>query len=362
MRKLAFSLFIIIFLSPFYSNAGGPGGKRKIKHPKNIILLIGDGMGTSQIYAGYTAKKTAMNITGMPVSGFSVTNSASDYITDSGAGGTALACGVKTNNFSIGVDTKGKPVTSILEMAEHQGLSTGLVATSTITHATPASFIAHTSDRSKYADIALDFLRTDIDVFIGGGYNHFARRSDSLHLLDSLKIRGYFIARDLKEVDLPSTKKLAALLAAEHMPSMSKGRGDMLPNATEMALKILKLNKKGFFIMIEGSQIDWGGHDNDVKYVVDEMVDFDNAVGKALQFAAKDGKTLVIVTADHETGGFGITGGSLTTGDVQGAFLSKDHTATMVPVFAYGPGSEIFTGVQQNTDVFKKCVMLLGLK
>jgi alkaline phosphatase len=143
---------------------------------------------------------------------------------------------------------------------------------------------------------------------------------------------------------------------------MAKGRGNMLPDATEMALKMLNKNKSGYFIMIEGSQIDWGGHDNDVKYIVDEMVDFDNAVGKALQFARKDGETLVIVTADHETGGFGITGGNLTTGIVQGSFLSKDHTASMVPVFAYGPGSEGFTGVQDNTDIFRKCVDLLGLK
>ncbi len=324
--------------------------------------MIGDGMGTSQVYAGYTAKKGLMNMTGMPVSGFVTTFSANDYITDSGAGGTALACGVKTNNFSIGVDTKGKPVTSILEMAGQRGLSTGLVSTSAITHATPASFIAHTCDRSKYSDIALDFLHARIDVFIGGGYNNFARRSDSLNLLDSLRARGYLVARDLRDVDVPSTPRLAALLADEHLPRMAKGRGNMLPDATAMALKILKRNKKGFFIMIEGSQIDWGGHDNDPAYMVDEVVDFDNAVGKALQFAAKNGETLVLVTADHETGGFGITGGSLVTGLVQGAFLSKDHTATMVPIFAYGPGSEKFTGVQDNTDIFKKCVELLGLK
>jgi alkaline phosphatase len=362
MKKLVLSFLIITLFIPVVFSGNPTEKKKKSKAPKNIILLIGDGMGTAQIYAGYTAKKGILNITGMPVSGFSVTFSADNYITDSGAGGTALSTGVKTNNASIGVDATGKPVETILEKAEKNGLSTGLVSTSAITHATPASFIAHTANRSKYADIAFDFLRTDIDVFIGGGYNHFARRADSLNLIDSLKARGYFVARDLKDVDVASTQRLAALLADEHMPRISKGRGSMLPDATEMALKMLKRNKKGFFIMIEGSQIDWGGHDNDVAYIVDEMVDFDNAVGKALQFAAKNGETLVIVTADHETGGFGITGGSLTTGDVQGAFLSKDHTATMVPLFAYGPGSELFTGVQDNTDVNKKLVELLNLK
>lgn len=363
MNKHVLLLLIAALFTPALF-AGSPGEKKKKSkspHPKNIILLIGDGMGAAQIYAGYTAQKGIMNITSMPVSGFSVTYSASDYITDSGAGGTALATGVKTNNYSIGVDANGEPVKSILEIAEQKGLSTGLVATSAITHATPASFIAHTSNRSKYADIAFDFLRTDIDVFIGGGYNHFARRADSLNLIDSLKARGYVIARNLKDVDVPTTQRLAALLDGEHMPRMSKGRGDMLPDATEMALKMLKRNKKGFFIMIEGSQIDWGGHDNDVQYIIDEMTDFDKAVGKALRFAANDGETLVIVTADHETGGFGITGGSLVTGEVQGAFLSKDHTSTMVPVFAFGPGSEKFCGVQDNTDIFKKSIELLGL-
>jgi alkaline phosphatase len=358
-KNLVLVLLVSILVPTLF--AGNPGDKtKKAKQPKNIILLIGDGMGTAQVYAGFTAKKGIMNITGMPVSGLSVTYSANDYITDSGAGGTALSAGVKTNNGSIGVDAKGKPVETILEMAEKRGLSSGLVSTSSITHATPASFIAHTANRSKYSDIALDFLKTDIDVFIGGGYNDFAKRADSLNLVDSLKARGYFIARNLKDVKAKSTKRLAALLADEHMPSMSKGRGNMLPDATEMAISMLDKNDKGFFIMIEGSQIDWGGHENNSSYVVDEVVDFDNAVGKALEFAKKDGETLVIVTADHETGGFGIIGGSITEGTVQGAFLLKDHTATMVPVFAYGPGSKSFTGVQYNTDIFKKCVKLFG--
>jgi len=362
MKKIAI-IFILVVLGLTVVFAGNPKiKKQKTKPPKNIILMIGDGMGTAQLYAGYTAKKGMMNITAMPVSGFVTTFSANNYITDSGAAGTAFATGIKTKNYSIGVDTSGQPVKSILEMAEQQGLATGLVSTSAITHATPASFIAHTSNRSKYADIAFDFLRTDVDVFIGGGYNHFAKRADSLNLLDSLKVRGYTIVRNLKDADLLTTKRLAGLLANEHMPTMAKGRGNMLPDATEMALSILQRNHKGFFIMVEGSQIDFGGHDNSVSYIVDEVVDFDNAVGKALEFAAKDGETLVIVTADHETGGFGITGGSLGKGEVLGAFISKDHTATMTPLFAFGPGSEIFKGVQDNTDIFKKCVKLLGLK
>ncbi len=140
MRKFIVSFLLVTIIVPALF-AGNPGDKnKKSKQPKNIILLIGDGMGTAQVYAGYTAKKGIMNITGMPVSGFSVTYSANDYITDSGAGGTALSTGVKTKNGSIGVDSSGMPVETILEMAEKRGLSTGLVSTSSITHATPCIF------------------------------------------------------------------------------------------------------------------------------------------------------------------------------------------------------------------------------
>lgn len=323
--------------------------------------MIGDGMGVAQVYAGYTALHGKMNITSMPVSGFVTTFSANSYITDSGAGATAFSTGHKTNNYSIGVGVDGKPLPTVLEIAAAHGLNTGLVATSAITHATPAGFIAHTPSRSKAEDIALDFLKTPITVFIGGGYNHFAVRSDSLNLIDSLLLRGYTIARDLRTVNVPTTRKLAALLAPDHLPAISAGRGNMLPDATDMALKVLSKNPKGFFCMVEGSQIDWGGHDNNKDYIVQEVVDFDKAVGEALAFAAKDGLTLVVVTADHETGGFGITGGDIGKGIVEGAFLLGDHTATMVPLFAYGPGAELFTGVQDNTDIFKKFVQLLRL-
>lgn len=364
MKRIFFSslllLLIVTSLTAFSQN-------RKNKHlvskpPKNIILMIGDGMGTTQLYAGYTAKNGIMNITGMPVSGFVTTFSADNYITDSGAAGTAFATGTKTKNSSIGVDTMGMPVKSILELAEENGLSSGLVSTSAITHATPASFIAHTSNRSKYDDIAFDFLKTDIDVFIGGGYNDFARRADSLNLIDSLEVRGYLIARDLKSIRTPLPQRLAALLADKHMPAMSDGRGNMLPDASGIALSILDRNQKGFFLMIEGSQIDWGGHDNNSQYLVNEVVDFDNAVGKVLQFAKNDGETLVIVTADHETGGYVITNGNIAQGIVEGKFELKDHSPVMTPLFAFGPGSELFMGVQDNTDIFKKCVKLFGFK
>lgn len=328
-------------------------------NPKKIILLIGDGMGVAQLYGGFTANKGRLNIFNMPVTGFTQTYSNSDYVTDSGAGGTAIATGVKTNNGSIGVDASDKAVKSILHLAEEKGLATGLVSTSAITHATPAAFIAHVPNRSSYEDIALDFLKTDIDVFIGGGRKHFDERADGRKLSRELEQKGYRVAFSLDEAG-DGAKRLAVLTADEHNAKFSE-RGDLLPRATQKALDLLSRNKKGFFLMVEGSQIDWGGHQNDVAYVVGETLDFDLAVGKALEYALKDKRTLVIVAADHETGGLSLVGGSIANGEVKAAFGASNHTATMVPVFAFGAGASAFAGVYQNTDLFWKMVDLLGV-
>jgi len=333
----------------------------KVAKPRNIILLIGDGMGVSQIYAGYTVSRGVLNLNQFKSIGFISTHSATDYITDSGAGGTALATGKKTYNGAIGVDADTIPVASILELAEDRNMSTGLVSTSAITHATPASFIAHQASRNNYEQIAADFLKTDIDVFIGGGYNHFAKRSDQVNLLNELRSKGYQVVTRSDSVPLITRGKLAALTAPEHHPSILQGRGNMLPEATSTAIRLLSQNRKGFFLMVEGSQIDWGGHANNADYVVSEMLDFDAAIGKALEFAMADGNTLVIVTADHETGGMSLVGGDLSNGSLTAKFTSADHTGVMVPVFAWGPGASSFQGIQDNTDIFEKMSQLLGL-
>lgn len=332
--------------------------KFKGDKPKNIILLIGDGMGVSQVFAGLTANKGHLFIENCKYIGFSKTQSADAYITDSAAGGTALSTGVKTYNGAIGVDVNKNPLKTILEEASENGLSTGLVSTSAITHATPASFIAHQAGRGSYEDIAADFLKTNIDVFIGGGLDHFTKRADGRNLVEELKQKDYQVETDLKKIKQVKSGKLAGLTAGVHNGRMSE-RGDMLPVATETALEILDNNKKGFFLMIEGSQIDWGGHAGSTIYVVEDMLDFDQVVGQALEFAAKDKKTLVLITADHETGGVAITGGNMKDGVVKAAFPTTDHTAVMVPVFAYGPGAEEFIGIMENTDIHKKMKKLL---
>lgn len=330
----------------------------KSDKPKNVILLIGDGMGVSQVFAGITANKGHLFIENCRHIGFSKTQSANKYITDSAAGGTALSCGVKTYNGAIGVDADTVKVKSILEEAEDKGLATGLVSTSAITHATPASFIAHQPSRNMYEAIAADFLNTDIDVFIGGGSDHFTKRKDGRNLFNELKSKDYKVKTDMNKIAKVKRGKLAGLTAAVHNGRMAE-RGNMLPLATSTALQILDNNDKGFFLMVEGSQIDWGGHASSTVYIVEDMLDFDRTVGKALEFASENGETLVLVTADHETGGMALTGGNISIGEIKADYPTTNHTAVMVPVFAYGPGAEEFIGIMENTDIHHKIKTLL---
>jgi alkaline phosphatase len=361
MKKLI-NLFILIILgtslvSCFSTQKSLSKGNPTIK---NVILMIGDGMGLPDVYAAMTVSDHKLNIERCNIVGMQKTFSLDNYITDSAAAGTALATGTKTNNGVIGMDSQGTRVKSILEIAEEHGLATGLVSTSSITHATPAAFIAHQSNRGSYEDIAADFLKTGIDVFIGGGIDHFTKRKDKLNLFDSLKFRGYEVDTSLSTVLKSTSLKLAGLTAAVHNPYRLKGRGNMLPNVSGKAIEILNKNPKGFFLMIEGSEIDWAAHANFADTLVDETLDFDEAVGKALDFAKNDGHTLVVITADHETGGVTITGGDKQTHKVNLDFSTTDHTAVMVPVYAYGPGSEKFTGIYDNTDIFQKILTSYG--
>lgn len=330
---------------------------------KNIILMIGDGMGLAQIHAGMTANNGYLELSRCNYIGFSKTGSSSNFITDSGAGATAISIGKKTFNGAVGVGPDSLPYPTILEEAVKLGKATGLIATSEITHATPASFIAHQANRRDYEAIALDFLKTPIDLFIGGGRNYFEVRSDKLNLSDSLRAKGYDVLYNLDSMEKieGEVSKLAVFTSDGACPRYSEGRGPMLENATIKALEHLGKNEKGFFLMIEGSQIDWGGHANDLDYVIEELLDFDRTVGKVLNFAAKDGKTLVIITADHETGGLSVGDGNPKTGHVEGSFSSDYHTSIMVPVFSYGPYSYYFNGIYENTAIYEKMCKVWNL-
>lgn len=358
MNKLRLiALVLIVFVS---CNNNETIKEKQEPRAKNVILLIGDGMGVTQIYAAMSVSDSPLNCERFKQIGFHKTYSASDYITDSGAGGTALSTGIKTRNHCIAVDSLGNPLKTILEYAEENQYATGLVSTSSILHATPASFIAHEKNRNDYENIALDFLNEDIDIFIGGGKKQFYDRKDQLNLIDSLRKNQYQVIDGLENLNTELNGKFAVFTAEEHNPRMLDGRGDMLPVSTEKAITILDKKDKGFFLMVEGSQIDWGGHDNDIDFVISETLDFDQAIGKALDFAMKDGETLVIVTADHETGGLSIIGGDLKSKTIQTHFSTDNHSAVMVPVFAYGPGAEEFEGIYENTDVFEKMMKAFG--
>jgi alkaline phosphatase len=324
------------------------------KAPKNIIFMVGDGMGVSQIYAGLTANRGSLNLEQFKFIGFHRNQASDNYVTDSAAGATAFATGKQTYNGAIGLDSLKQPSITLLELAEQKGLATGLVTTCDITDATPSSFIAHQIKRSMHEEIAADFLKTDVDVVIGGGRKFFETREDKQNLLDTLRKRNYQVLADIQSMASVHQGKLINLYAEENPVKMSEGRGDALLKSTQKAIELLSANKKGFFTLIEGSQIDWGGHANDASYAIAEMIDFDKNIGWVLDFARRNKETLVIVTADHETGGMALMGGNMQTGDVKAAFTTKGHTGQMIPVFAFGPGAENFNGIYHNYDLFGK--------
>jgi len=320
---------------------------------KNVILMIGDGMGVSQVFSGFSANKDQLYLQYAKYIGFQKTKSKNKYKTDSAAAGTALATGTKTNNGTIGMDSDLNPVKSILEIAHENNKATGLVAACKITHATPASFIAHVKNRGQYEDIAKYFVTDKLDVFIGGGMDDFDKREDTRSLLPDLEAKGFQIATTSEELQKIENGKIAGLMASGHIDRYPQ-RGEFLPESTQKALNLLSKDEDGFFLMVEGSQIDWGGHDNDVGYIVEEMLDFDRTIGEVLKFAQEDGHTLVIITADHETGGMSIHDADPEKGELEGRFTTGSHSSVMVPVFAYGPGAEKFIGIYENTEIFHK--------
>jgi len=354
-------------MNPAAVGASATDAKRK-NRPKNIILMIGDGMGITQISAGMYSNGNRLNLERFPVIGLHKSYSGNNLVTDSAAGATAFSAGVKTYNGAIGVDMDTMPVVTILELAEAAGLPTGLVANCSIVHATPASFVAHNRQRKNYEEIAADFTKTDVDLLIGGGAKFFDRRElDTRNLSAELRSHNYlvesFVNIDMKDVRPASDKNYFYLTADTEPLPFSQGRDYLVP-AAELAPRFLQerdAKNKGFFLMVEGSQIDWGGHANKSDYIISEMIEFDNAIGKVLDFAAKDGETLVIVTADHETGGYAIQNGSKMD-SIDGAFTSDYHTADLIPVFAYGPGAEQFAGIYENTAIFFKMKELFGFK
>ncbi|MDA8877559.1 alkaline phosphatase [Flavobacteriaceae bacterium] len=318
----------------------------------NIILLIGDGMGLTQISAGMYANDNSTALEGFEYVGLSKTHAIKQLITDSAASGTAMACGVKTFNGAIGIDDKNQQHRSIIELCKERGYATGLIATSSIVHATPASFYAKVPSRKQYEEIALQLSQHNVDLFVGGGKKYFSKRSDDRNLIQEMS--QYKFVKNFREFKNATAEKIGFLTYNEEPPRKMEGRTPDLESLVETSLQKMESLGAPFFMMIEGSQIDWGGHANETNYVITEFQEFNLTIQKVLDYAKADGNTLVIVTADHETGGFAITGGNLDLAQVKGDFNTKSHSASMVPVFSYGPNSELFKGIYENTAIFDK--------
>lgn len=318
--------------------------------------MIGDGMGVSHATAAKILGEN-LEMERLPVGGLLTTFAHGTLVTDSAASGTAFATGRKTYNGAISVSSAGDTLLTVLEHAEERGMSTGLVATCSVTHATPAVFAAHVDDRSKHCEIASQMASSGVDVLFGGGRSFFLPadmsgvRDDRRNLLEALRERMPVALSAGEFRRLGDVEAAAALLASEHLPPVAE-RDPPLADLTEKALEILSRDRDGFFLMVEGSQIDWASHENDHEWLVAELLDFDRAVGVVTDFAERDGRTLVVVTADHETGGYSVLDGSVKLHWVSRTNFGTDgHTASMVPLLAYGPGSQSLGGIRDNTDV-----------
>ena len=334
-----------------------PKGGGKVK---NVILMIGDGMSLMHIEAAWTCNRGHLWLENAQYTGISKTPASNRLITDSGSGGTSLATGYKTRYHAVGVDSTGRPLESLNVLAQKAGKANGIAVTCRLWDATPCDFVAHNLDRNKEQDLILDYLNAPLDYVFGGGAKYFEHRDDGRNIFSELEKKGYRVARTLDELWRCKSGKIYAVPYPVDTPVPAE-RGDLLAKASLKGIDLLNQNKNGFFMMIEGSQLDDYGHFNQLDMLMQETLDFDQTIGAMMKWAAADGQTLVVVTADHQTGGPTVLGGDYHTGTVQVNFSTRDHSGTMVPVYAFGPGSENFTGFMDNTEIFWKIKRLLGL-
>ena len=283
--------------------------------PKNVIYMIGDGMGPAYTTAyryfkdDPTTKSVEQTVFDTMLTGMARTYP-DDHtvVTDSAASATALSSGHKSYNGAIAVDTDKKPLKTMLEIAKQRGMTTALLATSQINHATPASFAAHNESRNNYDEIANDYIdnkiagKLPVDLMLGGGTKYFIR--DDRNLVDEFKAAGYQYGDDIQNLKQITQLPAIGLYAAKGLPFALDENPTRLTKLTSKALDLLdNQNKDGFFVMIEGSQIDWCGHANDIACAMAEMDDFASAIEKAKAYVDKNKDTLLVITADHSTGG-----------------------------------------------------------
>jgi len=392
----------------------------------NVIFLVGDGMSFNQLLLASILEGRVLTTMTLPYTGITTTYSADSWVTDSAPAGTALFSGYKTLNRAIGILPDGTLVPSMYELAKKSGYNIGIAVTCRVTHATPAAVYGHVASRDDEVTLAKQLAESGVvDVIFGGGWDMFVptaqggRRTDGLNLIEMMTKNGYEYITTPEQLNKVSSSKVLGLFTKGHLDPVSSRPANQptLDAMTKKAIELLSKDGKPFMLMVEGSQIDWESHSNDFYGVWKEVVEFDNAVKVALEFAAKDGNTLVIVTGDHETGGLSLSKGGYTInvelarkakGTTQ-MFLSQyniadkekfiaglkewygisitdaeyenlrqipsnnlrrelarfvsekvgfgwttfDHTAAPVPVYAFGPGAHYFTGFMDNTDIPK---------
>lgn len=322
---------------------------------RNVILLIGDGMGHGAVNAAMYANGGALTMTNLRTFGLVRTQSADNFTTDSAASGTAYATGQKTNNGFVGMNTARESIPNIPEYLTPLGYACGVLSTDDLNGATPAVFFAHQAARGEKEAIWADLPASVLKFASAGTQSTF--ESMPLATQDAIK-KTFTVVYDPKDPAVAGSERLLYLPKSVHLD-----RGDYLPATTEMAINYLsQRGKKGFFLMVEGARIDKHEHSNELPETLAETLDFDKAVEAAVRFAEKDGHTLVIISADHETGATLLNGGDPETGFVRVTFTSGSHTPNMVPLFAYGPHSRDFGCVQENSDVANKILQLLGAK
>ena len=329
----------------------------KGKKVKNIIFMIGDGMGLEQISAAWVCNGGALNLDNFTKVGIQRTYSANKLVTDSAAAGSALATGQKTNNGMIAMNPDTVAVKSLAEEAMEKGKRAGAAVTCRVTDATPAVFFSHAPSRKLMDDIAVQMTNSGLYFLSGGGTKYWSGREDGLDLVGQAEAMGYTYVETKEEMMAVEEGPIIALMDEyELQPALD--RGDILPSAVQKALQVLD-NKKGFFLMIEGSMIDDGGHDNKAGKTMEEIFDFDRTLGLVLEWAEKDGETLVIVTADHATGGMTLLGGSIDEKKIRVNYSTTGHNGVALPVFAWGPHAEDFVGIYENAELSDKIRALI---
>lgn len=386
MKNIKFLIIAIIAIAALA--VASCCGKTQPQKPKNVIYLIGDGMGFGAVSSLLLAEDGQTGFEMAPVIGLNETQSANNYVTDSPAGGTALATGTRTCNGFLGVDPDTVQLTSVLKKAQAMGKKTGIVVNTTLTEATPGAFYAGVPSRSMGFKIAEQFCNSDVDVAVGAGLSAFINRPDSVDLTATLIEKGYNVYLDWKSVLNTQSEKFVGILEMSDVHRRNKSsnstakaaEGDAVCLAAKLAADadntdttrfseptvylekaamkaIEQLSKNapnGYFLMIESAIIDGYGHNNDSEGMIEEMQEFNGLLKALAAYVNAHPETLLVVTADHETGGTAVGYKSHAVNQPEGlnlTFSTKGHSGTVVPIFAYGAGSEKFAGIFKNREI-----------